>query len=373
MLHLNEVAYERLNTMDSNTKDKILNNDSNKLFILKYLNKKISTNLHLYIPSTEEKENNTPIVDSNGEVLYYSKSFFDNYWLEHISYDPEVYAHFTFVMNRDGTLWYEANLYIINLIQYDTAYNEDQRIPQATIAAHSEALQKYKRYCDEQDDELDLIHARDKIEREKMPYWRVAKRPFNRPNIKYRDYLQERVTVEEIADTYARKLLRPVTAFYDFINEYFGKDYLFLGKGVTMPGKVDKTIIMIDEDRGIIKDKKEANKIRGSHNKSLGYIEDGGNTKPLIERQQLEIFDLIYASGQPEIIISFLFAIKSAARMDTTFTLRLRYFMNNLPENYSPACLNEWRKKEKKYVATRLYPISIGEGTLIDAKGLECI
>ena len=176
----------------------------------KYLNKKITTNLHLYTPTLDDSKENTVINDEKGEVLFYGKPLFDDYWLQHIEYDPDYYAHFRYVMNRDGTLWYEANLYLINLIQYDTAYTEDQRITQSTIDSHSEALQKYKLFCDEQDEELDLIRNRNKSESNESPYWKVAKRPFSRPNIKYRDYLQQLINQKKIGHKYAKKILYPV-------------------------------------------------------------------------------------------------------------------------------------------------------------------
>lgn len=345
--------------------------DYDKSFIPKYINKKISTNLSLYIPTLDNSKNNTPIVDHKGKTIFYAKPFFDNYWIKHINYDPSYYSHFTFVMNRNGSLWYEANLYLINLIQYDTAYNEDQRITQSTISDHATSLQKYKLFCDEQDDELDYIQGRNKLERENNPFWKIAKRPFSRPNFKYRDYLQERVDKNEICPNYAKKLLYPITSFYHFINEYFGKDYLNLGKGILMPGKESKALIIVNKDKSLIVNTNQSNKIRGSNNKYLGYINDGGNTKPLTETQQLQILDIVYNQGQAEIIISFLFSLATASRMDTTFTLRLCHFIDNLPKDYSSYELAKWRDIQTKFIPNKIYSILIGEGTLIDAKGLE--
>lgn len=336
----------------------------------KFLNQKISANIHLFIPTSENNIENSPILHQK-EPIYYKKPFFDKYWTEHANYDPSHYSHFTFVMNRDYTLWIEANLYLIHLIQYDTAYNEDQRIPSVTIEGHAKALQKFKLFCDEQDDELDTIHQRDNNIRKESPYWKVAKRPFSRPNIKYRNYLQERVNKKEIKPRYARKLLYPITSFYKFVNDYFGNDFLQLGKGISMPGKSDDVFISTTKDKGLIVKTNEGNKIRGTSNNDLGYISDGGNTKPLTEEQQMKIFQLIDSQGQPEIIISFLFSIITAARMDTTFTLRLKYFINNLPTDFSVQSLNTWKEKDKQFSENKLYYIPIGEGSLIDAKGLE--
>ncbi|MFX4218562.1 hypothetical protein ACOL3B_06625 [Aliarcobacter butzleri] len=348
-----------------------MNLSDKNIYIPKYINKKISTNLFLYIPTIYSSKNNAHIIDYNTKTTFYAKSLFDNYWCEHINYDPSYYPHFTFVMNRDGSIWYEANLYLVNLIQNDTAYNEDQRITQSTISDHATSLQKYKLFCDEQDDELDYIQGRNKDERESNPFWKIARRPFSRPNFKYRDYLQARVNKNEISPNYAKKLLYPITSFYYFINEYFGKDYLILGKGIEMPGKESKSLIIVDKNKSLIVNTNESNKIRGSTNKHLGYINDGGNTKPLTETEQLEILDILYNQGQSEIIISFLFSLTTAARMDTTFTLRLCYFVNNLPEDYSQYELSKWRSTQTKFNADEIYSILVGEGTLIDAKGLE--
>ena len=345
--------------------------DYDKSFIPKYINKKISTNLSLYIPTLDNNKNNNPIVDHNGKTIFYAKPFFNNYWIDHINYDSSYYSHFTFVMNRNGSLWYEANLYLINLIEYDTAYNEDQRITPSTISDQAKSLQKYKLFCDEKDDELDYIQGRYKLESNNNPFWKIAKRPFSRPNFKYRDYLQERVDKNEICLNYARKLLYPITSFYNFINEYFGKDYLILGKGIAMPGKESNSLIIIDKNKSLHVKTNESNKIRGSNNKHLGYINDGGNTKPLKETEQLQILNIILDKGQAEIIISFLFSFTTASRIDTTFTLRLCHFIDNLPENYSECESSKWRKTQTKFIPDEIYDVLIGEGTLIDAKGLE--
>ncbi len=238
------------------------------------LNQKISSNIRLFIPTSEYSINYLPVLNQKDKPLYYKKPFFDTYWIEHVNYDPSYYSHFTFVMNRDHTLWIEANLYLIHLIQDDTAYNEDQRVPSKTIQEHSQALQKYKLFCDERDDELDLIYERNPSIREEMPFWKVAKRPFSRPNIKYRDYLQERVNKQEIKPRYAKKLLYPITSFYKFVNDYFGNNFLHLGKGISMPGKVDAVFIPINNNKGLIVETNEGNKIRGTYNKDVGYINE---------------------------------------------------------------------------------------------------
>ena len=331
------------------------------------MKKKITASLHLYIPTMDDSEENSYITNDNGEVLYYGKPFFDNDLKSFVQYDPDFYSNFTFVMNRDGTLWYEANLYLLDLIEKDDAYYESQRVPKTTISEHANALQKYKLFCDQRDEENELINGECKL----IPYWKVAKRAFSRPNIKYRNELQARVNSDEIEDSYARKLLYPITAFYNFINEKYGKDYLILGKGVKMPGRTTKVYLKTGDDKGILVDSNECNAIRGSKNDKLGYIKDSGNQKPLTLEQQIIVFDIIYERGQPEIIISHLFSIYSSARMDTTFTIRLRHFMNCLPDDYTERGLREWRNKHEPFEANKEYLILVGTSTLIDAKGLE--
>jgi hypothetical protein len=353
--------------MNLNIDNSAVNHDNKKLFMPKHLKNKNSTNLYIYTPTMEDRAEYTPIANHNGEVLYHSKPFYDNELKSCLEYDPDFYSNFTFVLNRDGTLWYDANLYLLHLIEQDDAYLEEQRVPKVTIAGHAEALQKYKLFCDERDDENGLS----KDQRERMPFWRVAKRPFSRPNIKYRDYLQLRINKGELQGSYVKKLLYPITAFYNFINEKFGKDYLNLGRGVMMPGTVVLVPVDTGNGTGKIVDSNEANRVRGSKKQNLGYIKDGGNTKPLTHEQQIKLFDIIYAKGQPEIIVSHIFAIESAARMDTTFTLRLRHFMNSFPENYSLTGLAKWRKKHEPYDANEVYKIRVGVSTLIDAKGLD--
>lgn len=385
---------------------------------------KATCNLSLYSPTMNGDELNEAIVDNDGEILYYGKPVLDDLEKRLFSYNPTEYSNFTLVLNNDGTLWYEANRFLVDLVKYDDAYLETQRISRQTIADLASGLQKYKCFCDEHDEEkvyelldeelkriglptktvideltyksknkeelseketnqlllhpiwLDKMEVKEKNLREKQskePFWKVAKRPTSRPNHLYREYLKKRIHDNDLASSTAEKYLRPITKFYNFIIEKYGPDYLILGHRVTMPGKV--TSYIKETEKGfILLEGNEANKVPKANNgdkESLGYIRDGGYTKPLSKVQQEELFNLLHQIAQPEMTASHLFSIMSAARVRTVFTLRLCHFMKSLPTDNSPSSLNLWKTENDIYEDDKVYRIKVGPTELVDTKGLD--
>ncbi len=329
-------------------------------------------NLHIYTPTMNDDDSHTPIADENGEVMYYGKSFYDEYTKEAIEFDPDHYAHFQLVVNRDGSLWYEANRYLLQILHDDNAYLESQRIPKATIKEHATALQRYKWFCDDRDDDLVEKAIITEEQRKAMPFWRVAKRATSRPNFIYKRYLMENggLKKKKLSPRTIKKLISPTTEFYNFINEEYGHDFLVLGKMVTMPGKIISYPVETHRGNIVVKGN-EANSVPMAENENDGYIRDGGNTKPLKPFQQEQIIKLILDKGQPEIITSHLFAIETAARMNTVFTLRLRHFMTSLPLDNTPQSLAVWKKENDIYDINEVYTIKIGGEQLVDSKGLD--
>lgn len=329
-------------------------------------------NLHIYTPTMNDDDSHTPIADENGEVMYYGKSFYDEYTKKAIKFDPDYYAHFQLVVNRDGSLWYEANHYLLQMLHDDYAHLESKRVPKATIKEHATALQRYKWFCDERDDDLVEEGIITEEQRKEMPFWRVAKRASSRPNIIYKKHLMENggLKKRKLSPRTIKKLISPTTEFYNFINEEYGHNFLALGKMVIMPGKIIN--FSIETPSGNLSvEGNEANSVPMADNANDGYIRDGGNTKPLMPNQQERIMGLILEKGQPEIIVSHFFAIETAARMNTVFTLRLKHFMQSLPIYDNPQSLAVWVKENDTFNENKIYTIQIGENQLVDAKGLD--
>jgi len=386
---------------------------------------KATCNLSLYSPTVLENELNKAIVDHNGKILYYGKPILYDSEKKLFAYDPTHYSNFTLVLNRDGTLWYEANRFLVDLVKYDDAYLETQRISRQTIDDLGTCLQKYKWFCDEQDDEKiyelldtelskvglptkvkidELVHkledkekfseeetkqllslptwlnemkTKEKKIREKQskepPFWKVAKRPTSRPNYLYREYLKKRIRDNDLAPSTAEKYLRPITMFYNFIIEEYGSSYLVLGNMVTMPGKVTSYIKKTEKGFVVVQGN-EANKVpkcNNSDKESLGYIRDSGYTKPLSEVHQKKLFELIHQVNQPEMSVSHLFAAIVATRVRTVFTLRLCHFMKSLPVDSTIISLDTWRKENDIYEDNKVYRIKVGPTELVDTKGLD--
>lgn len=332
--------------------------------------RKAVCNLHLFIPTMTEDSSHDPITDHNGEVLYYGKSFFIDELKQVVEFNPDQYAHFQLVVNKDGTLWYEANRYLLDMLDKDTAYYENQRVSKKTLSEHASALQNYKWWCDEQEEELRKNSLKEA--KEQLPYWRTAKRPTSRPNIAYKKYLLEKTTEDgkPLSPKTVKKYISPITSFYNFINEHYGAGYLDLGKGVIMPGKEVDHFVKTNYGTRIVVGN-EANRVPYADNKDNGYIKDGGNTKPLSDEQQKKLFELIFGIGNPEITLMHLFAIETAARVQTVLTLRLRHFMKSVPADASPKAISEWRQRNDAYDSNQMYTLSVGGNELVDTKGLH--
>lgn len=323
------------------------------------MNKIATTQLHIYSPTIDSNSANTPIVDHNGEVLYYAKP--PDYDLKYEDqFDLTRYSNFTFVLNRDGTLWKEANLYLLNMIEEDTGYSEETRISYKTIAVHAKALQDYKFFCDLNDDE----NALNEEDRKTKAFWMVAKRPTSRPNFKYKEHLEKRMFNNELRPSTVKKMIRPITSFYEFVQKELGMTFETM-----MPGKKFSALVDTGNGNGKFVVGNEANQVHGTTNLDDGYIRDLGKLRPLDENEQAQLFKVLHDDGQPEMLLSHIFAYLTAARMDTVFTLRLNTFIDTLPKDYSEAAIRQWHTEQRQIEPYREYEIMIGTGTLIDAKG----
>jgi hypothetical protein len=323
------------------------------------MNKIATTSLHIFTPTTDNNPKNLPIIDHNGEILYYARPSDDDLKFED-KYDLTKYSNFTFVLNRDGTLWREANLYLLNMIDEDVGYNEETRISHKTIAAHAKALQDYKFFSDLKDHE----NRFNEEERKTKAFWMIAKRPTSRPNFKYKEHLEKRMLNKELQPSTVKKMIRPITSFYEFVQKELGMTF-----ETTMPGKKFGTFIDTGNGNSILVNGNEANQVRGATNFDDGYIRDLGKLRPLDEQEQAQLFKVLHDDGQPEMMLSHTFAYLTAARMDTVFTLRLNTFIDTFPEDYSKTGIKQWYTKQKQVEPYKEYIIMIGTGTLIDAKG----
>lgn len=279
---------------------------------------------------------NISIHDQNRNILYYKFPQGDEQDITH-------FDNFRFILNIDGTLWKEGNLYLLWMIE------ENPDISWKTIKIHSEALEDYKRFCD-----------REAID------WKVAKRITSRPNWKYRGYLETRMSDGKLKPSTVQKMIRPVTAFYKYLvdvrNMYFDVP-LF---------KVSQNIITYANKYGLgggkIVESADINQIRATFNEFDGYIRDEGKLRPLLKEQQIALFEALDELGNVEMKLAFMFSVVTGARMQTVFTLRLKHFISSLPEDYSQAGIRIWFI-ENETILEKSYFQYVGPGTDIDTKG----
>lgn len=300
------------------------------------MKKNFRTTLNIYTPTTKQSNKNTPIVDKNGEVIYYAKT-------ENSEDDISIYYQFPFVLKEDGTLWYEANMYLLWKIKNNPS------LDYKTLKIHASSLQDYILFC-----------QRESID------WSIAKKITRRPNWKYRRHLDEKVANGEMTPNTLKKLIRPNTSFYQYLMNIRGMKF-----DVKLFSVIKTTIYKSDRyGKGFKKeiDVIDINQIKTSKNEFDRIIVDEGNrVTPLSDKEQKILFDTLHKLNNPEMKLAFLFSTVTGARAETVFTLRLKHFVKSLPKDFSSHEILRWNrdveKKDLKKVA-----FAVGPGTDIDTK-----
>ena len=325
--------------------------------------------LHIFTPTKKNSEENIPIADHDGTILYYARPSKENYFT-HLEFDPNVYPHFTFVLNKDGTLWKEANFYLLSMIENDAgAISPESRISPETIKAHAKALQAYKHFCDMKDEEKKEDRRTQHKGKEpetttQKAFWEVAKNPILRPNIIFKRHLENRMKKDELEASTIKKTLGPISAFYVFVQNELGMTF-----DTPMPGRKSQAVINYGNGNGRLVDYFDANQVASAPNDDDGYIRDGGKLKPLTESEQDALKEALHNLANPEILLAFLFSIATGARMITALTVRLTHFISSFPEDYSADGLKQWASEQEPIDPHKEYDRAVGDGTLIDTKG----
>ncbi|MDN5063979.1 site-specific integrase [Aliarcobacter butzleri] len=298
--------------------------------------KNFVTNLNIYTPTTKSN-NNLPISNENGEVIYYKE-------IENNNDESNIYYEFPFVVKTDGTLWYEANMYLLWKI------DNNPTIDPQTLKNHSFSLQDYINFC----------------ERENID-WSVAKKITSRPNWKYRKYLDERLLNGEISPNTLKKIISPNTSFYNYMIEVRGYSF-----DVKLFNLIKSTIYNKDKyGKSFLKDINcyDINQVNISVNHyDESIIDYGKKLKPLTYKEQSILFNTLSILNNYEMKLIFLFSVLTGARIETVLTLRLKHFVNSLPINYSENEILKWQNSQEKFDLISKYFLPVGPGTGVDTK-----
>ena len=280
----------------------------------------IMRQLNCYEPTTEQAEGHVTAIVAGSELHYYKRNgdFLNG----------GCYFHYPFVINPDGSLWDEANRYLL------------QRLNGVVPAKHR-TLESLA---------YDLAYFRQWMLDEDINFLDVPSRIHSRPTYRYCTFLHDEIRFQHIKPGTAKRRMSSVQNFYRWLErgrERF-KYPLWLENSAGL---------MFRDDRGFMRKKsfistdltRSFRTVRGS-NEYSEHINDSGKLRPLTKDEQQALVESLKRIANTEMTLAFKFALTTGARLQTVFTLRRKHFMENPREG-----------------ATSLR-LKIGRGTLISTK-----
>lgn len=218
---------------------------------------------------------------------------------------------FPIIIQSNSLPWTIGNLYLIRLVL-------DYRGPRYNPETHKQkatALVEYLRF----------------LEKEGLHYAEFPVQKRRRPTYRFRNFLLDRVSKNEIAISTAQSRINQVISFYKTVVDWGLLDKSLI-EGELAFEEVKKTISYIN-DSGFSKSLSISSTdlaISGNSAPSdPDAIMDGGRLKPLTPSQQLILLDTLKSFSRG-IELFFLVALYTGARLQTIGTLRIRHLKNVL-------------------------------------------
>lgn len=218
-------------------------------------------------------------------------------------YYIDNYLYFPVILNHDNTQWEHANRYLLYKLR---DYKQPSPKTLDTIASD---LKDFKNFCNKHD--INYL---------------IANRKATRPNWLYREYLQKRLTNNEISPNTLKRKIASVIGFYVWLIEHENIKFklpLWNEKVLQVPYINDiglqKTKEIVTRDISYIPIPKNANLYNNT-------IVDGRTLSPLSQKEQVDIFNALKKSNNTEMKFIFSIALFTGARIQTVCTLRLIHF-----------------------------------------------
>ncbi|OQW70581.1 MAG: hypothetical protein BVN34_00935 [Proteobacteria bacterium ST_bin12] len=276
----------------------------------------------LYEPTSDLYQMKSSLTrKSLGASCIYGKSKTDNFFLE-------CYNHFPLLINPDGSLWTEANRYLLSHLV-------------SVIPVRPRTLESIAG---------DLKHFRDWLLNENIDFLNITVRPRSRPTYRYCAYLHDELRMHKTQSSTAKRRMSSVQNFY----RWLGEDGYEFGYPLWIESDAK---YFFQDSHGFQRSKSYKStdltrtfKTPKNSNDYSDRIEDGGRLRPLPEDEQVALVESLRAVGNIEMLLSFMFALTTGARLQTVFTLRKSNFAELLPKE------------------TDCKRLLIGAGTLVNTK-----
>ncbi len=246
-----------------------------------------------------------------------------------------IYSHFRFILNKDGSLWNDGNLFLLDKIKHNP------KLSPSRMDYFVDNLTKFKGFCDESN--TDYLNPTD----------------FNdTPTHRYHNYLEHKT--DKTPKT-CKRYMQAVTIFYEWMFEY---------NGFSTPFPLWKEKI-IQTKKGWpvkVKDVCQFTGEKTQETTTSTYVTDGEHLRPLSDEEQDALLDALTITGNPEYTIAFYIALESKARKQTILTLRLNHFVDSLPESSSSQDVEKWFNTLEWPVDGARMQIMVGIGKDADSK-----
>ena len=276
--------------------------------------------LDCYEPTTEQAEGHITATAAGSKRHYYKRNgdFLNG----------ESFFHYPLVIDPDGSIWDEANRYLL------------QRLNGVVPAKHR-TLESLA---------YDLAFFRQWMLDEDIDYLDIPSRPHSRPTYRYCAFLHDDIRFGHINPGTAKRRMSTVQNFYRWL-ERGGEQFkypLWLENDASLTFK---------DTRGFMRKKSfirtdltsSFRTVRQS-NEYSEHINDGGKLRPLPKEQQQALVESLKRIANTEMTLAFIFALTTGARLQTVFTLRRKHFIERPREGATAQRLN------------------VGRGTLISTK-----
>ncbi|HHB8353490.1 TPA: tyrosine-type recombinase/integrase [Klebsiella pneumoniae] len=237
------------------------------------------------------------------------------------------YNYFPIILNKDGSPWREAIIYIIEKANSDFNYK---------ISTYHSIIS-------------DLTHFKNFIDENSIEMFNFPKMKLLRPTYRYRNYLLLLVQNDELSSHTAKRRVSCMIKFYRYLTEekYFKPSY-------PLWNERDLYIKTWDTRGSSFHLKKVTTDLNINttinDNPFSSDIIDGGRLRPLTKPEQLILIETISTLQNTEMLLIHLIALLTGARIQTVLTLRRSHFLK-------PADITD-----------KFFNIKVGHGTNIDNK-----
>ncbi|EJL6332749.1 site-specific integrase [Vibrio cholerae] len=240
----------------------------------------------------------------------------------------DVFYHYPMIVDPDGSLWAEANRYLLNRLN-------------GLVPAKRRTLESIAG---------DLAHFRQWLLEEEIDFLTDTARPRARPTYRYCAYLHDEIRLGKLKARTAKRRISSVQNFYRWL--------VVDGVKFEYPLWLENdAALMFKDARGFQKSKSVKStdltrsfRVVKSNDDYSEHVDDGGKLRPLPKDEQVALIHALKAIGNTEMALAFFLALATGARLQTVFTLRRQNFL------------------DEPYKGAVSHRIKVGDGTPVSTK-----